>query len=133
MTVERIHPQGLFRYGGLAQATVGTGSRTVHVAGQPAMDEQFNFLGGDDYHAQAVHALNNLKIALLAAGATFNDVMSTTIYIKDIGPKALEEITRALQTAFDGKPFPDHAMTMIGVSALGSPLLLVEISAVASV
>lgn len=96
------------------------------------MDAQFN-IHGNDHYSQAVRALANLKLALQAAGATFDNLVSTTIYIKDISMQAQEAIARAMQTAFDGKPIPDHAMTMFGVSALGSTLLLVEISAVASI
>jgi enamine deaminase RidA (YjgF/YER057c/UK114 family) len=131
MSVERIHPRELLRYAGLAQATIGTG-RTVHIAGQGAMDAQFNVHGADHY-SQAVRALANLQLALQAAGATFDNLVSTTVYIKDISLQAQEAIGRAMQTAFDGRPIPDHAMTMFGVSALGSALMLVEISAVASI
>jgi enamine deaminase RidA (YjgF/YER057c/UK114 family) len=133
MTIEHINPPGLFKYPGLAQAMAVTGGKTIYVAGQTAMDEQMNVVGGDDCYAQAVKAFENLAIALKAAGASFNQVVSTTIYIRCIGPKPLGDITRAMQTAFDGSPIPDHAMTMIGVAALGSPLLWLEVAAVAVV
>ena len=133
MNIERIHPEGLFKYDGMAQVMAVTGGKTIHIAGQTAMDEKMNFVGGDDYYAQAVKARENLRIALAAAGATFENLVATTIYIKNIGPKAFEGIGKAMHEAFDGKPIPDHAMTMIGVAALGSPVLLLEISAVAVV
>ena len=133
MTIERIHPEGLFRFPGMAQVMATRGGRTLHVAGQTAMDKDMNFLGGDDYYAQATHAFANLKIALGVAGASFDHLVTTTIYIKDIGPRAFEGISKAMREAFDGKPIPDHAMTMIGVAALGSPKLLLEVAAVAVV
>ena len=131
MNIQRIHPEQLFRYDGMAQVIAVTGaSKIIHVSGQVAMDKDMNLAAGD-HCAQAAKAFENLKIALAAAGATFNNLVTTTVYVKNIGPEALEAIGKAMHTAFDGKPIPDHATTWIGVVELGSPEVLLEVSAVA--
>ena len=97
---------------------------------QTAMDRHMNLVGGNDYYAQASAAFANLKIALAAGGASYQSLVSTTIHIRDIGPVAFEGIQKAMHEAFDGKPIPEHAMTMIGTT-LSAPEILLEVSAVA--
>ncbi len=129
-SIERIHPDGLFKYDGMAQVVAVTGGTTLHISGQTAMDKHMNLVGGNDYYAQASAAFANLKIALAAGGASYQNLVSTTIHIKDIGPVAFEGIQKAMHEAFDGKPIPEHAMTMIGTT-LSAPEILLEVSAVA--
>ena len=68
-----------------------------------------------------------------AAGARVTDVVSSTMYVKDLGPEALEQFGRALNDALGGTPFPPNASTLVGVQSLAYPQMLVEISAVAVV
>jgi enamine deaminase RidA (YjgF/YER057c/UK114 family) len=71
-----------------------------------------------------------LKTALEAAGATMNDVAKITIYVVDYSWDAVEALTTAATDVFGGPP-PLTANTLVGVSALWLPGLLVEIEAVA--
>ncbi|MBK6583324.1 MAG: RidA family protein [Gammaproteobacteria bacterium] len=130
MSIERIHPDALFQFDGMAQVVAAVGHKTLYISGQTAMDKHMNLVGGNDYYAQASAAFANLKIALAAGGASYQNLVSTTIHIKDIGPVAFEGIQKAMHEAFDGKPIPEHAMTMIGAT-LGSPESLLEVVAVA--
>src|SRR5262249_55197695 len=60
-------------------------SRTIYLAGQLGMTPDGKFAGGaGDFRAQATQAFENVKLALAAAGATFQHVVKVTAYFTDI-------------------------------------------------
>ncbi len=71
---------------GYTQTVIATGpGQTVYVAGQLGMTPDGKFAGvPGDFRAQAVQCFENLKLALAAAGATFNDVARITNYFIDM-------------------------------------------------
>jgi len=134
MSNEHINPDTLPNMAAIfSQVVTSTGSKTIHISGQVAFDEEMNVVGKGDYMAQAVKVFQNLAMALEAAGASPQDLVSNVVYVKDLNQKAMEDITKAQMIALDGKPFPPSTCTMIGVTSLVSPDLLVEISATAVV
>ena len=80
---------------------------------------------GDPY-AQTVQAIRNIGWALEQLGASLDDVVRTRIFVTDISH--WEEFGRAHGEAF-GKTMP--ATSMVQVSALIDPRMLVEVEAVA--
>jgi len=99
---------------------------TIYVSGTVAWGDDGELVGAGDTYAQAKQAIRNIEKALKQAGASLNDVVRTRIYVTDIS--RLDEAGRAHGEAF-GKARP--ASTMIEVSALAEPEMLVEIEAVA--
>ena len=98
--------------------------RFVTVAGTTAALEGGGAAGGDDIGAQAREALRRITEALAQVGAGPEDVVRTRIYVTDIG--RWREVGEAHGEVFgDIRP----ATSMVQVSALIDPALLVEIEA----
>ncbi len=96
----------------------------VTIAGTTAWDERGDIVGQGDIHAQAVQTLQNIERALKMAGATLKDVVRTRAFVTDIAK--WEEVARAHGEFFGGiRP----AFTMVQVSRLLDPRMLVEIEA----
>lgn len=96
----------------------------IWVAGTTATDAKGEIVGKGDPHAQAVQILKNIETALGKAGATMEHVVRTRVFVKDISQ--WEAIGRAHGEVFRNiRP----ASTMVEVTGLVSPDMLVEIEA----
>ena len=96
----------------------------VEVAGTTAQDGET--VTGDDAYAQTKRVLEKISSALVAAGATLQDVVRTRMFVTDIAQ--WQAVGRAHGEVFgDIRP----VTTMVEVQALIDPRLLVEIEATA--
>jgi enamine deaminase RidA (YjgF/YER057c/UK114 family) len=113
-----------------SHVAVASAGRTVYVSGQVAFDSTGRVVGKDDLHAQTVQVYENLKAALGAAGASFADVIRMTTYVVALDPARAQVVrdVRAQYLPAGHKP----ASTMVGVTSLVNPDLLVEIEMIAA-
>jgi len=96
----------------------------ISVAGTTAAAAEGGAVGGDDIAAQTREALRRIALALEEAGAGLQDVVRTRLFVTDIS--RWEDVGRV-----HGEIFADirPATSMVEVSKLIDPALLVEIEA----
>ncbi len=96
----------------------------VHVSGTTATGENGQIEGIGDAALQARQCIKNIETVLVQAGATLNDVVRTRMYVANIDDwRDIAEVHREFFASI--RP----ATTMVEVSRLISPDILVEIEA----
>ena len=132
MTVHLSHPDGLLHQTDYAPVAEATGSRLLLLAGQVAVNAAGE-VTSTDVAGQVHSALSNVATGVRGAGGDVSDIARLTFYAvgwaPDMANELLEGIARA--QASDGFSSPMPPMTLIGVQALWTPELLVEIEATA--
>jgi reactive intermediate/imine deaminase len=98
----------------------------IFLSGQAAISSAGEIVGAGDFDAQAEQTFENLRSVLEAAGSSLVQVIKVTIFLTDMSnfPKIVE-----LRERWFTKPFP--ADTIVEVSSLALPELMIEIEAVA--
>lgn len=129
MDIERSNHPELAPPPGYSHVVSSARNRLVVSAGAVPLDADGNLVGAGDVAAQARKTLENLALALEAAGATPRDAMKTTVYVAAGEPGDLTLAWDAVQNS----GFHDAASTLLGVSMLGYAGQLVEIEAVAAI
>ncbi len=124
-----LNPPELHPAPGFSHVSIADGTRVVHLAGQVALDREFGIVGGDDLGEQTTAAMRNVELALTAAGASWDDVVRRTIYT--LHPTEFQTITAAIDGVTGGADHP--AQTIVGVTGLAVPGLLIEIECTAVV
>jgi 2-iminobutanoate/2-iminopropanoate deaminase len=92
------------------------------------MDADGNVVGEGDIKLQTETVLEHVKTVVEEVGGSMEDIVKVTVFITDMG--LYDEIHEVRRRYFE-EPFP--ASSMVEVSALIDPRLLIEIEAVAVV
>ena len=124
---ERFDAPDLARTPGYSHAAASSGDRIVLTAGAVPLDAEGSLVGPGDPVAQTRQVLDNLGQALEAAGAGWNAVLKTTVYVVTGDRQDLADVWGVVQDS----PVAAAASTLLGVSLLGYEGQLVEIEAVA--
>ena len=129
MAVHRFHnPPTIHAPIGYTHVVEATGpGRTIYVSGQVGITPDGKI--ADDFRAQAVQSVENLKNALAAVGAGLEHVVKITAYFVDISDLAVFREIR--NSTFDIKLPP--AATAVQIGKLARDGLLFEIEAIAVV
>jgi len=130
MKRESLNPATLSTPRGYSHVTVVTSTRQVHVSGQVALNAAGEVVGKGDLAAQTEQVYENLGHALAAAGAKLSDVFKVVTYIVGLDPGKVTAVRTVRNKHLGDGPYP--ASTMVGVTALVHPDLLVEIEAIAA-
>ena len=127
MAVERIQPAGLATpptYSHVVKA-----GNTIYIAGQVSQNERGELVGAGDFVAQATQVFENLGKALASAGAGFEHLVKTTVFVTD--PRYREQLRDVRDRYLASNALP--ASTLVVVAGLALPEYLLEIEAVAVV
>jgi enamine deaminase RidA (YjgF/YER057c/UK114 family) len=102
----------------------------VFTAGACPLDAAGETVAPGDVAAQAEQVMQNLRIALLAAGADLGDVVKTTVYVATEERADLLTAWEVVKRHFGSHDAPS---TLLGVAVLGYRDQLVEVEAVAAI
>ena len=123
-----LNPPGLMdsrRF--FSQAVIAPSGTTVHVAGQTGFRVDRSIAPTKE--GQMAQAFENVKIALEAAQASINQVVSMTLYIVGYTEADLEPLAKLTATFFPPDRLP--ASTLVPVPRLARDGLLFEVSVTA--
>lgn len=132
MTVHLSHPAGLLEQEEYSPVASATGTRLLLLAGQASVTPSGEVTSAD--LAGQVHtALQNVAVGVTGAGGSVADIARLTIYVVGWAQEMAEPLFDGLARAqaSDGFATPLPPLTVIGVQALWTPELLVEIEATA--
>jgi enamine deaminase RidA (YjgF/YER057c/UK114 family) len=126
-----MNPTGVAASPAYTHAVEVSGGKTIFISGQVPLDEKGELVGRGDLREQTRKVFENLKRALAAAGARFEDVVKTTYYVVGYRPQHLAAI-REVRSEYLSPVHPP-ASTLVGVEALFLEGVLIEVEAIAVV
>jgi len=126
-----MNPTGVAASPAYTHAVEVSGGKTIFISGQVPLDEKGELVGRGDLREQTRKVFENLKRALAAAGARFEDVVKTTYYVVGYRPQHLAAI-REVRSEYLSPAHPP-ASTLVGVEALFLEGVLIEVEAIAVV
>lgn len=106
-------------------AEVPAGARVLYVSGQVGVDSRGKLQAG--FEKQAAQAWKNIGQVLKSAGMGYKDIVKLTTFLTD---SRFVVPNRTVRDQFIGEPYP--ASTLLIVTALADPAMLVEIEVVAA-
>jgi enamine deaminase RidA (YjgF/YER057c/UK114 family) len=111
-------------------ATAPNDARLIFLAGACPLNDDGSIAAIGDYPGQAAVCIETMSQALLAAGATIDDVISTRVLVASSNRADLVAAWEVVRDSFGEHDVPS---TLFGVTVLGYADQLVEIEAIAAV
>jgi enamine deaminase RidA (YjgF/YER057c/UK114 family) len=128
-TANFLNPPAMHRPTGYTHVVEVTAGRPVYIAGQVALDPTGTLVGPGDIRAQARQVFDNLKAALQAVGAGFEQVVKLNYYLLDATHLPVVREVRDEYVNIQQPP----ASTAVEVRRLFRDDLLIEVEAVAAI
>lgn len=122
-----LNPDGLFKPATFSQIAITKGGTVVYISGQTARDPTAKIVAVGDVRKQTEKVFENLRTAIESVGGSMADIAKITTYIVNLQPDDRLWIGEMVKQNFPVPP----AHTLVGISALAAPELLVEIEAIA--
>ncbi|HEX8858706.1 MAG TPA: RidA family protein [Actinomycetes bacterium] len=127
-TVNFINPGTMHRPMGYSHVAEVPPGRLVYISGQVALDPAGELVGPQDLRAQARQVFENLRAALAAVGAGFDQVVKLNYYLVDASQ--LPVVREVRDQYLDPRRLP--ASTAVEVRRLFREDVLIEVEAVAA-
>jgi len=102
---------------------------TLYLAGQVPLDSAGRLVGQGDLAAQAAQAFHNMARVVRAVRGVPADLVKLTAYVTEYDTAAVAVIRQAIEPYLE--PGAPAALTIVGVSALPEPGMLVVLDGVA--
>ncbi|HDR9582496.1 TPA: RidA family protein [Burkholderia stabilis] len=131
MKIDYLTLPGLAAPVGFSHVTVSGPGRLVHISGQVSKDAAGHLIGAGDLALQTEQVYANLFAALEAAGADPAAVVKVVTYVVDLTAEKAALVRTVRNRLLGSGPYP--ASTLVGVSSLVAPELLIEIDAMAAI
>jgi len=128
MRRHHVRPDGLPPANGYSHAVEFSG-RLIVVSGQVPLGADGELVGANDPEAQIRQVFENVRTALAATGAAFEDVVKITVFLTDLADLEAFRRVRNEFIAADAPP----ASSVVRVAGLISPAFRVEVEALAVV
>ena len=128
MTIKLVRSDSMYPDVPYAYASIAPRGSLIFTAGACPLNDKGEVVGPGDVRAQASLAVANLATALAESGATFADVLKTTVFVASAEREDLVAAWDVVSAAFGEHDAPS---TLLGVAVLGYTDQLVEIEAVA--
>jgi enamine deaminase RidA (YjgF/YER057c/UK114 family) len=106
-------------------------AKLVYVSGQVSMDQDGRVVGVGDMRAQSEQVFKNLTQVLRAAGARWDDVIKMNSYMVGLNAENVAAYREGRSSHLKAKRPP--ASTLVGVTSLVHPELMLEVEVVAAV
>jgi enamine deaminase RidA (YjgF/YER057c/UK114 family) len=134
VTANFINPETMHYPAGYTHVVEVTAGRPVYIAGQVALDPTGALVGPGDIRAQARQVFDNLRAALQAVGAGFDQLVKLTYYLVDATQLPVDAtqlpVVREVRDQYVNLQQPP-ASTAVEVRRLVRDDLLIEVEAVA--
>ena len=122
-----LNPDGLFKPSTFSQIAVTEGDKIVYISGQTARDPTSKIVAVGDVKGQAEKVFANLRTAIESVGGSMADIAKITTFVVNLQPDDRAWIGEMVKKHFPKPP----AHTLVGIPALATPELLIEIEATA--